>query len=178
MDSHNEERHETSLTKADRKGIQGRQDTIVANRALVTQIVVMGADGLRKMANGERASLHDTAAVKEATARYLEECAKAGVMPGMAGLSAELGYSRQNVYHYIKKHPESDTTKWLKAVSDYFGEMMMTGALSGAVSAIPAIFTAKSRFGWREDEEPIFKDTTMPEPTPEEIAEKWADLPE
>ena len=178
MENMEEEQQETGLTKTSRKGVPSRQDTIIANRVLVSQIVAMGADGLRKMAKGEQISLHDTEAVKEATAQYLERCASAGVMPGMAGLSAEFGYSRQNIYHFIKQYPDSDTSKWLKAVSEYFGEMMASGALSGAVSAIPAIFTLKSRYGWREDEEPLPKEITLPEETPDEIAARYSDLPE
>ncbi len=178
MEDNEENQRETGLTKPGRKTTPSRQDTIIANRALVSQIVAMGAEGLRKISSGEKVSLNDTDAVKEATARYMEQCARAGTMPGMAGLSAEIGYSRQNIYHDIKQNPSAETTKWLKACSDYFGEMMAAGALSGAVSAIPAIFTLKARFGWREEDEGMPKDSKPPEESPEEIASRWQDLPD
>ena len=49
----------------------------------------------------------------------------------------------------------------------------MTAAIHGTVSAIPAIFTAKSRYGWREPAAQVEIGRIESIPTNEELMEKY-----
>ena len=167
----------TSMVKTG-GGKPSRQDSMVVNRAMVAEIVQQGTAGLRCMAKGEKVAWTDTEAIMETTLAYMAECQSLGIVPGMAGLAARLGRSRQALYAYMGRNPNSETTRWLKSVSDSFGEMTMTAALAGAVQPIAAIFISKSRYNWSDVPEVQLKESAEPEESPEAIAAKYADMPD
>ena len=174
---------EMALSVIQKSGLKAyrRSETIEANEKQIQKIVSVMTEGMKHKAreNG-KIKLSDTWAVKEITIRYMEICAENAALPTMAGLSQALGVSREALYDHVKRHPQDETSRWIRDTSDTFGEILMQSALSGTVSAIPAIFTAKARYGWREDDSG-FDRSVEPLPdqaTPEAIAEKYSDLPE
>lgn len=172
-----EELEEVGPKKRNRQAIYKVEATAI-NQAAITDLITEAAEGMARIASAEKVPLDNVQAVQIVTGRYMQSCAEKSMMPTMSGLAGALGYTRQGIYNYIKRHGNSETAVWLQECSDRFGEIVMQAALSGNVSAIPAIFTVKARYGWRED-----LDLPLVEPTEEltanEIMEKWAkDLPD
>lgn len=128
----------------------GRQQTISANTSALCELVAQAADELRLAIRGEKVPLCDLERVQQRAEAYLEKCAKIGTLPTVRGMASRLGVSRQALYDYAQRHPGSGFDLWLKDFSDLCGELTMQAALAGTVSAIPAIFTCKARFGWKE----------------------------
>lgn len=98
----------------------------------------------------EKVPLGDIKRVRQTASAYLTECAETGTMPTVRGCAARLGLTRGAIYDYVRKHPGGELAKWLEDFSDVCGEVMMTAAMQGTVSPVPAIFVAKSRYSWRE----------------------------
>ena len=74
---------------------------------------------------------------------------------------------------------EEESAKWLIVVKQQFGDLVNQSALNGAVAPIPAIFTLKANYGWRDDPEPEVQNNDGREDlTPDAIAAKWKDLPD
>ena len=148
------------------------------NKQAISELVTAAADGMDRIASSEKISLADAEAVKAMTRLYMRHCAQKSMLPTMSGLAGCLGCTRNAMYNFIKRHPDSETAIWLQDYSDRCGEIMMQAALSGNVQAIPAIFTAKSRYGWKENEEPIMAEPSSEKMTAREIMDRYADLPD
>ena len=159
-----------------------KSDTLAANEERIRNIVTLGAAGLMRVSDKDKKiRLSDTEAVKEVTIQYVNMCAKYSILPNMSGLAKALGMSRQALYYHISHHPDNDeTTEWLKDCSDSFGQMMMDAALSGVVAPIPAIYMAKARYFWRENDIPDSYSSSKgyERYSAEEIAERYTDLPD
>jgi len=170
----------TELDKPRQKVSQAiyKQEASELNKAAISDLVSAAADGMDRIASAEKVSLSDVETVRTVTRLYMRHCAATSMLPTMSGLAGALGYTRQGIYIYIKRHPESETAHWLQDFSDKCGEIMMQAALSGNVSAIPAIFTAKARYGWKEDEQPVMVEDDTGTLTAREIMEKYQDLPD
>lgn len=124
----------------------------------------------------EKIPLNDMELVKTATEAYLIDCAGHGIMPSVRGCASFFGVSRNAVYDYARKHPGSAFSEWLENFSDLCGELLMQAAVEGTASAIPAIFTVKARYGWRENDDVPLREIRERELTPEEIATKYANM--
>lgn len=105
---------------------------------------------LAKATEIDKVPLGDIERVREVAVDYMNECAESGIMPSVRGVAARLGVTRWAIYDYAHKHPGGALARWLEDFSDCCGEVMMAAALNGTVSAVPAIFTAKARYSWRE----------------------------
>ena len=128
---------------------EGRDQTLSANAARVSSLVEMAADDMA-LTNGEKVPLSDAQKVRTYGEKYLRECATNAVLPTVRGCAAKLGVTRQALYFFAGKHPNSEFAHWLEDFSDLCGELTMQAAMEGSVAAIPAIFVAKSRYQWRE----------------------------
>ena len=156
----------------------GRSQTLQTNSARTSELVGRAAKEMARVNGPEKIPLNDIEMVKAATEAYLIDCAGHGIMPTVRGCASFFGVSRNAVYDYARKHPGSAFSEWLDSFSDLCGELLMQAAVEGTASPVPAIFIAKSRYGWRENDDMPLKEIKDRELTPEEIAAKWQDLPE
>ena len=125
---------------------------MAANTEQNSQLIAQAARELA-MANDptrEKVSLWHVERVRSVAGEYLDECAQTGTMPTVRGCAARLGLTRNALYNFAERHPGSEFSEWLQDFSDLCGEVMMAAAMQGSLSAMPCIFVAKSRHGYRE----------------------------
>lgn len=123
--------------------------------------------------------LSDTETIKDISLRYIRSCQITGTMPTMTGLSLALGVAPDSLTNFIRTNKETESGKWFLELKCRFGEILGQSALDGSVAPIPAIFTLKANYGWRDDPEPEVRDNSNQEDlTPDAIAAKWQDLPD
>ena len=139
-----------NVPSADLARYGGRSQTVAANATGLSGVVERAADALEKRHTVERVNLGDMNEVYKKTVAYLRDCSAHSELPDVAHLAAWLGYSRRGLYQYADRHPGSGFAGFLKDVSDDFGAVTMQAAMNGYVSAIPAIFSTKARYGWSE----------------------------
>lgn len=157
----------------------GKGQTTEVNRQLVCEIVGNMAAQMEQTADeSRRFPLSDLQSVERIAMQYVQTCATKGSLPSVSGLAAALGRSRTAVYKYADDHKAF--ADFLADFSDRCGEAAAEAAIVGAVAPVPAIFTLKARFGWRDviSIEPIQKKSTITEEAAVEIAEKYLALPE
>lgn len=159
---------------------QSRREVIEANKDTISALVGSLADRLEAAERyDKRVNLRDTETVKDITLRYIRSCQISGVMPTMTGLSLAIGCSVEHMSRFMAKEPEQESAKWLRTVKQHFGDILGQASLDGAVAPIPAIFTLKANYGWRDDPEPeVQNNDGQEELSPDAIAAKWSDLPE
>lgn len=160
----------------------GRGQTLSVNQDSISEIVSRAADDAERMASREKVPLTDVPKIQRIAVDYLRDCADGGYLPSVMGLASRLGRTRQSLYWHSSHHPESDFTAWLQDFSDLCGETMMEAAMSGSVKEVSAIFTAKSRYGFRDNLalEIVAPDSRLVrgDETAEAVAAKYAELPE
>lgn len=162
-----------------RNGSNYRAVASAVNEQLVSSLVADAAAGMKAVADPtRRVPLSDVEMVRAVTCGYLEHCSARGVLPSMSGLALCLGCSRQALYAHIRRNPDSETAEWLMGFSDVCGELVMQASLSGAVQAIPAIFIAKCRYGWKENVADLTVEPKQTNLTADAIVERYADLPD
>ena len=157
-----------------------RREIIEANKDTISALVGNLADRLEEAEKYDRKiDLRDTEAVKDITLRYIRSCQISGVMPTMTGVSLALGCSAEHLSYFITHNPEQESAKWLRTVKQHFGDILGQASLDGAVAPIPAIFTLKANYGWKDDPEPeVQNNDGQEELTPDAIAAKYKDLPD
>lgn len=157
-----------------------RREMIEANKDTISALVGDLANRLEEAERcKERINLRDAEAVKDITLRYIRSCQISGVLPTLAGISLALGVTPSSLSAFCARNPETDTAKWIKMVKDHLGNLLAQAALDNAVAGIPAIFTLKANYGWRDDPEPeVQNNDGQEELTPDAIAAKYQDLPE
>lgn len=152
----------------------GRGQTLATNAARTAAIVGNVAREMAMVNSGDKIPLKNLELVKEAALNYLRTCAETGTLPTVRGCAAWCGVTRGAFYEYGRNHPEFQS--WLESFSDICAEVLMQSALEGTSAAVPAIFVCKSRYGWKENEEPQLKDDALPKRDVKEIIEKYADI--
>ena len=152
---------------------------IEANKDTISALVGDLASRLEQAEVREKVNLRDVDTVKAQTMLYIRSCQISGVLPTMAGIALALGVSPVGLSQFERRNPDAETTKWLKTVKDHFGNLLAQAALDNAVAGIPAIFTLKANYGWRDDPEPeVQNNDGQEELTPDAIAAKYQDLPD
>ena len=129
---------------------QGRGQTQLANADGIAALMATAADEYSQSNGGEQIALTDINAVKRAAVEYMRDCAERGSLPTVRGIAARLGCTRQALYAQAKRHPGGALALWLEDFSDACAEATMAAAMAGNVREVSAIFTAKSRYQWRE----------------------------
>lgn len=167
------------MTNQNKPAYAGRQQTLETNTCRTREIIGKARDDMIRANAAEKIPLSDLPRVKQAAQQYLSECADGAMMPTVRGMAARLGLSRNAVYDYQKKHPAGAFSDWLDDFSDMCGEVMMAAALDKSVDTVSAIFIAKARHGWRDaiTIEAVPRDPLGTPLSPEEIAQKYAELP-
>jgi len=90
-----------------------------------------------------RVNLDDLSAVEETVTRYLESCKAAGVVPGVSGLAAALGCSRQWLNRYASAN-KTASAKYLDSMRGLFSAVLEQAALTRTASEPVAIFLMKN----------------------------------
>lgn len=155
----------------------GREQTLSTNSARVSELVGMAAQDMALVNGGEKIPLSDLKRIREAASAYLDKCAMSGTLPSVRGCAAAIGVTRQALYTAARRNPDGELSQWLEDFSDICGELTMQAALEGVVAAVPAIFTAKARYGWREPAAQVELgriDPLGPDETNERLLEKYA----
>ena len=156
-----------------------RREMLEANKDTVSNLIGNLADRLEEAEIREKINLRDVNTVKAQAMRYIRSCQISGVLPTMAGLALAFGVAAETLSRFMSAHPEEESAKWLIVVKQQFGDLVNQSALNGAVAPIPAIFTLKANYGWRDDPEPEVQNNDGREDlTPDAIAAKWKDLPD
>ena len=162
----------------------GKQQTITANTARASELVARASAemALANRPEADRVPLRELGRIKAVAAEYLNDCAANGFLPTVRGLASWLGYSRSALYKHSEAYPNSDFAEYLRDFSDLCGEITLSAANENLINVVGGIFTAKSRFGFKEQPtqlEIVQNNIPIgPALTPEEIAAKYADLPE
>ena len=157
-----------------------RREVIEANKDTISSLVGNLADRLEEAERYEnKISLRDAEAVKDITLRYLRSCQMSGVMPSLAGVALAIGVAPETLSRFMKNNAETDSGKWFWMVKSHFADIINQASMDGVIQPIPAIFTLKASYGWRDDPEPeVHNNDGAEELTPDAIAAKWKDLPE
>lgn len=157
-----------------------RREVIEANKDTISALVGNLADRLEESEQRkDRISMYDTEAVKDITLHYIRSCQISGVVPTMSGIALAIGMAPDSMSNFMRNHRDSETAKWLFKCKQMFADILNQASLDGAVAPIPAIFTLKANYGWRDDPEPeVQNNDGQEELTPDAIAAKWSDLPE
>jgi len=151
-----------------------------ANEEAIGRIVQFAFEGVQNVIeNGGRIRLSDSEAVKAITYRYMDVCSRHGMLPTMTGLSMAIGCTLHSLEDHKRKHPDSETTAWLKYMKDVFAEILAQSMLAGKTVAIPSIFTLKAMYHWRDDPGLNLDDQERSDKVDAKtIMEKYSDLPD
>ena len=84
-----------------------KQQTLDANSARISTLISKAADDARRAVTADRVPLSDIQRVRQTGIDYLSECAATGALPTVRGCAARLGLSRQALYDYAARHPDS-----------------------------------------------------------------------
>ena len=162
--------------------IYSKAETLEANQQGIGRAVLAMA---RTMEQGSDASrqfdLSDFQQLNKVAIAYTRACALAGSLPSVSGLAGALGRSRTGLYEYGKVH--APFREWLQDYSDLCAEAAISAAIEGSAQAVPAIFLAKARAGWKDNDPVELRigraDTPLGEAAdPATIAAKYHALPE
>ena len=169
-----------SLNEDRKPKLQKRREAIEANKDTISSLVGNLADRLEEAERYDhKIALKDAEAVKDITLRYLRSCQISGTMPSMAGVALSLGVAPETLSRFMKNNAETDSGKWFWMIKSHFADIINQASLDGVIQPIPAIFTLKANYGWRDDPEPeVHNNDGTEELTPDAIAAKWKDLPE
>lgn len=117
----------------------------------IASLVRGSIEDLAALADGkQKISLADTKLLRERTIVYLRSCEASGVLPSIAGFCRSIGHSRNSVYDYMSRNPDSPSGQWLEIFKDVCGDLLATSALRGDTQPIVSIFLEKEIFGLRD----------------------------
>ena len=143
MLSENEEHRGNRLYKAESSEFVDGQ---------LRELVGMSARELAEIADQrEPINIADVATLKERTILYVRACSDTSAVPTFSGLARSVGVSTEALNDHMRRHPNSDSTEWLKIVHDSFADTLATAALRNMTNSIVSIFSLKSRSGWRDN---------------------------
>ena len=126
---------------------------------------------IRRADTRKKVSLDDTATVKAFAEAYLESCAVASVFPSMASFAMSIGHTRENLYRYMERHPDSETGKFLIQLHDQFSTVLAENSLRNNSNAIVSIFLLKSLCGYKDTQTfELVQNTSSDTPSVDEIA--------
>ena len=123
----------------------GSGETMTNRKAVVSELV-RAQSGLFLERPTERIPLGDTERLQETCNRFINICAENGALPSFQGLAALCGVSRQGLYDYLQRNPDSPSGILLEKCRTLFMFMRQTAADRGAASEAQSIFLAKNSF--------------------------------
>ena len=155
-----------------------RREIMESHKDQISDLVGDLADRLEEAERTKKkVYLQDVDTVKDISLRYIRSCQISGVLPTLTGLALALGVTSDSLFRFIRVHPETESGRWFAELKNQFANILNQSALDGSVAPIPAIFTLKASYGWRDDPEPEVQNNDGQEDlTPDAIAAKWQDL--
>ena len=156
------------------------EEARTANEESIGRIVQFASEGIQNVIqNGGRVRLDDAEAVKAITWHYLEVCSNNGMIPTMTGLSMAIGCTIHALNDHKRRHPDSETSAWLRYVKDIFAEILAQSMLNGKTVPIPSIFMLQAKYNWNDTPADDLDDNAETDKTDARtIMEKYSDLPE
>lgn len=157
-----------------------RREIMESHKDQISDLVGDLADRLEEAERTKRkVYLQDIDTVKDISLRYIRSCQITGTLPTLSGLALALGVNTDALFRFIRVHSETESGRWFLELKSQFANILNQSALDGSVAPIPAIFTLKASYGWRDDPEPEVRNNDGQEDlTPDAIAAKWQDLPD
>ena len=128
----------------------------------------------------EKIDIRNVEAVKSVVKAYMLSCYNAGSVPSKSGTCRAMGLSRQAVDAFMSKNSNHPSAEFLRVTFDAEAELLSNAALTNSTNMVLSIFLLKAVFGYKESvvlETPV-DNSFVQELSPEEIALKYADLPE
>ena len=61
-----------------------------------------------------------------------------------------MGHTRESLYKYMERHPDTETGKLLVQLHDLFSNILAENGLRGTANNITAIFLLKALFGYKD----------------------------
>lgn len=166
-----QQRKQSKLYKAESAAFVNSQLSALINRT---------TQELADISSTPEVSLRDVEEVKRRTILYMKACEEACAFPSIMGLSRSMGLSRQAVYDCMWRKSPPETAAWLEVCRDTFSDILSESALKNNCNSIVSIFLQKAVYGLRESVEVVARNepTQGEYPSYEEIAAKYADLPD
>lgn len=154
--------------------------TLELRKQTVSHIVLTKYDLLLK--RPDRVALDDFEAVRERASEYVHHCSDNGFIPDFQGLAAQLGVSREALYKYLRKHPDTQTGQFLESLRAFFADCRITATDQGSGHPVSMIFLLKnSGQGYRDkiDIEPVQPESPYQGVSEEALKQKYlADMAE
>ena len=133
-----ESRQDNKLYRNQSEGTSGKIADLIAEKMVML-------DAINKRGKTNLKNLDEVQTVAFA---YLESCRRSDTLPSFEGLSFALGFSRQNVYAYLKSHTADDPVVcFLEQLRTLFADIMTTASLKRYVDCATTIFSLKNMTG-------------------------------
>ena len=75
---------------------------------------------------------------------YLQSCEEFGVCPTVLGLAASMGFSRVNLYAYLRNHPETESARLLDSFRCSCASVIAEASLNRTTDNATSIFLLKN----------------------------------
>lgn len=108
---------------------------------------------VRELLELRRIGINDYDEVKQRVFDYLEYCDDQPQIPTVRGLCVALGIASTTVNTWLKEQPEHETSIFLNQVMDIMADNVEQKALTGELDRVVSIFTLKSSYGYRENQD-------------------------
>lgn len=131
--------------------------------AAIAADVALKRNTLMKSAKRPRVDLGDLEAVEARTDEFLAACENAAVVPTFLGLCTALGFTRQGLYAFLKRSPESPVAKFIELTRETLADALITSSLSRTTDAVTTIFVLKNMHNFvdRLEIEPVTPDDPL-----------------
>ena len=143
---------------------------------LIAASVAQHRAALARNSKRQRADLRDPSAVEVEIDNYLQACEDYGQVPTLLGLAAFMGYSRVNLYAYIRAHQDTDSAKLLDNFRSASASILAQASLGRTLDNATSIFLLKNsgqNLTDRQEIEVTRGIDPVPGRTAEDIAREW-----
>lgn len=128
-----------------------------------------------------RVDLNNLEDVRQRTNDFLLACEGASVIPSFLGLCASMGYTRQGIYSFLSRAPESKSAQFLEVTREMLADTLIASGLNRTTDSAVSIFCLKNLHGFvdRVSIEAVAPDNPLgPQTDAQELSERYAELPE
>lgn len=115
-------------------------------RAQIAREIVQLQSGLLFARPTERVHLNNVDELIEACKTYVELCIERGLIPGFQGLATICGVSRQALYDFLRKNPDTPSGIFLEKARTAFMATRQNAVDRGAAAESMSIFLMKNSY--------------------------------
>lgn len=120
---------------------------------------------------GRRVNLRDPVEMQAEIDDYLQSCEKHGQVPTMLGFAAHAGYTRPNLYAFLRNHPDDESAKLLDNFRSGSAAILAAASMNRSTDNATSIFLLKNaNLGLTDRQE--LELTRGIDPTPRQTAEE------